>query len=480
VTIKPPPSGGFESSVAVLIIGAGAAGLCAALAAHEAGAEVAILERDAVPRGSTTLSAGLIPAAATRFQKAQGIVDTPKLFAADIVEKSHHEADPAIVEWVTAQSAATVEWLADRHGLPFSVVDDFDYPGHSARRMHGLPSRSGSELIDRLRHAAEAAGVPLLTQASVTALFADSDRRILGLEVTRPDGAQDVIGCAALVLACNGYGGNPAMVAQHIPEMAGALYFGHPGNRGEAVMWGKALGARLLHMSGYQGHGSVAHPHGILITWAAMMEGGFQVNTKGRRFSNESLGYSEQAAWVIAEPAAVAFDIFDARIAGIARQFEDFRQAEASGAVIGADSIEQLAAGLKLPGDALLESFMEVERLKRDRGTDRFGRIFAGVPPLSPPFRAVRVTGALFHTQGGLAVDRHACALAADGRPLPNLFAAGGAAAGVSGSKASGYLSGNGLLTATVLGRTAGTAAANISAASMLRAAPKHQAPRAG
>src|SRR5437868_2044013 len=141
-----------------------------------------------------------------------------------------------------------------------------------------------------------------------------------------------------------------------IRDMRGALYFGHPGNRGDAALWGEALGAKLVHMSGYQGHGSVAHPHGILITWATIMEGGFQVNISGRRFSNESLGYSEQAAAVMAEPEAIAFDIFDGRIAKIARQFEDFRQAEASGAVIEADSIEQLAARLKLPGGALLES----------------------------------------------------------------------------------------------------------------------------
>jgi fumarate reductase flavoprotein subunit len=462
VTIKPVPSEGFETTISVLVVGGGAAGLCAALAAHEAGTEVAIFERDPLPRGSTALSAGLIPAAATRFQKLHGIVDTPELFAGDIRKKAHGEADDAIVNLVTAQSGPTVEWLADRYGLPFSVVHDFDYPGHAARRMQGLPSRSGAELIDRLRQAVEEAGLPLIVQATVTGLFSDAERRIHGLEITRPDGTRDAIGCDTLILACNGYGGNSVLVGQHIPEMQGALYFGHPGNRGDAALWGEALGAKLLHMSGYQGHGSVAHPHGILITWATIMEGGFQVNTNGRRFSNESLGYSEQAAAVIAEPESIAFSIFDERIAIIARQFEDFRRAEASGAVIEADSIEALAVHLKLPADTLGETFAAVERLKQSDGTDGFGRIFAGVAPLSPPFKAVRVTGALFHTQGGLAVDRDAHVLDLDAHPLPNLFAAGGAAAGVSGSLAGGYLSGNGLLTATVLGRIAGISAAKI------------------
>ena len=215
--------------------------------------------------------------------------------------------------------------------------------------MHGLPTRSGAELIDRLRQAAEEAAIPIIVDATVTALYADAERFVRGVEITRPDGARDWLGCRALVLACNGYGGAPDLVAQYIPEMNGALYFGHPGNRGDAVLWGQALGAKLLHMSGYQGHGSVAHPHGILITWAAIMEGGFQVNTSGVRFSDESLGYSEQAAVVLAQPDGIAFDIFDERIAAIARQFEDFRQAEASGAVIEAPTIEQLAERLNLP-----------------------------------------------------------------------------------------------------------------------------------
>jgi fumarate reductase flavoprotein subunit len=460
VGIKPPPGEGFAASASLVIIGAGAAGLCAALAAHEAGVEAFVLERDSVPRGSTALSAGLIPAAGTRFQKSLGLDDSPALFAADLKRKAHDEADPAMVDLIAGEAGKTVEWLADRYGLPFSVVHDFDYPGHSARRMHGLPSRSGAELIDRLRQAADEAVIPIIVDATVTALYADAGRHVRGVEITRPDGARDSLGCRALVLACNGYGGAPALVAQYIPEMIGALFFGHAGNCGDAVLWGQALGAKLLHMSGYQGHGSVAHPHGILITWAAIMEGGFQVNTSGARFSDESLGYSEQAAVVLAQPDGIAFDIFDERIAAIARQFEDFRQAEASGAIIEASTVEHLAERLNLPTEALAQNFAEVELAKRMGAVDRFGRSFAAVAPLSPPFKAVKITGALFHTQGGVAVDKQARVIGAQGAQLPNLFAAGGAAAGISGSRASGYLSGNGLLTAAVLGRIAGSSAA--------------------
>jgi flavocytochrome c len=463
MNIKAVPEAGLRASAPIVIIGAGAAGLCAALSAHQAGVDVVVLERDSVPRGSTALSAGLIPAAGTRFQKALGIDDSVRLFASDIQRKAHGEADATIVDLVARQAGPIVEWLADHYGLPFSVVHDFDYPGHSARRMHGLPTRSGVELIDRLRQAAEETEIPLILNATASALYAGPDRAVCGVEITRPDGTQDSLGCAALLVACNGYGGAADLVARHIPEMRGATYFGHSGNRGDAVLWGEQLGAKLLHLSGYQGHGSVAHPHAVLVTWAVIMEGGFQVNTRGLRFSDESLGYSEQAAIVLAQPGGIAFDIFDERIAAIARQFADFQQGETSGAVIEASTIADLAQRLKLPPSPLAQSFAEAEATRSTGKVDRFGRSFAATAPLAPPFKGVKVTGALFHTQGGLAVNGSARVLDTNGDPLPNLFAAGGAAAGVSGSRASGYLSGNGLLTATVLGRIAGQSAADLA-----------------
>ena len=289
----------FDAQVPLLIVGAGAAGLCAALAAKEAGVEAVLIERDAVPAGSTALSAGLIPAAGTRFQHAKGIADSPDLFAADIQRKAKGENDPTVVEAVARGAGPLVEWLADAYGMPFDVVDNFNYPGHSAFRMHGLPSRTGRELIDRLRSAAEANQISILTSRVAERLVAASDSRILGVEITHGDGSRECIGCDALILACNGYGGNPELVRRFIPEMADALYFGHPGNCGDAVRWGEALGAELAHLSGYQGHGSVATPHNILISWAVITQGGIQVNGDGRRFCDESRGYSEQAADVL-------------------------------------------------------------------------------------------------------------------------------------------------------------------------------------
>ena len=448
-----------DAHVPVVVVGAGAAGLVAALAAREAGAEVLVLERDPLPRGSTALSAGLVPAAGTRWQAAAGIADSPELFAADIAAKSGGAADPALVQTVARAAGPALEWLHANYGLRFSVITDFQYPGHSAHRMHGLPSRSGLELIDALRESAEAAGVTILCGARVIGLLGDAGG-VGGAAYQRPDGSGERVRCNALVLACNGYGGNPALVREHLPEMADALYFGHPGNQGDALLWGQDLGAATRDLSGHQGHGSVAHPAGILITWATITAGGVQVNAEGRRFSDESRGYSEQAAHVLRQPGAIAWTVFDARIAAIARQFEDFRRAEEMKAVVEAADLATLATLMHVPEAALRATLAETEDLRQRGGADRFGRSFAGHPGLAAPYRTVRVTGALFHTQGGLTVDDAARVLRADGTPIPRLFAAGGAACGVSGPKAEGYLSGNGLLMAVALGRIAGMRAA--------------------
>ena len=454
---KPAPDT-FDVDVDVAIVGAGAAGLVAALAAIERGRSVVVLERDAVPAGSTALSSGLVPAAGTKAQAAAGIADTRAAFAADILEKAKHTVDAAAVAVAVDAVAEAIDWLAARHALPFEVIEGFTYPGHSALRMHAMPERSGQALVDRLRAAAESADVPVLTGALVDTLFT-RDGAVVGVGLARPDGTRETIGASSVVLACNGYGGNPALVARHVPSLKDALWFGHSGNDGTALLFGEALGAASAHLSGHQGHGSVAHPHGILITWATIAEGGYQVNRDARRFHDESTGYSEAAAAVVAQPGAFAATIFDARIAGIARQFTDFREAEAQGAILVADDIGTLATRLGLDPTGLAATHAEVEAAKRAGARDRFGRDFTGVASLVAPFAGVKVTGALFHTQGGLVVDAKARVRRPDGATIPGLFAAGGAAAGLSGPRASGYLSGNGLLTAVAQGYLAGRTA---------------------
>jgi len=454
----------FDVRVPVVIVGGGACGLVAALAARERGAEVLVIERDATPSGSTALSSGFVPAAFTRFQRAAGVVDSPEQMADDIQRKNHGEADGRIVDALCHASGPTIEWLADAHGVPFVLVEGFLYPGHSAFRMHAVTEKTGAALMAALLNACGEVGIDILTSARVVDVFATEERRVTGVRVLRPDGSIEDVGCDALILACSGFGGNAAMVREHIPEIADALYFGHVGNQGDAVAWGSALGAAVRDMTAYQGHGSVATPHGILITWALMMEGGIQVNARGERFSNEHLGYSEQCLPVLEQPGSIAWNVYDERLHRLALDFEDYRQAESAGAIRSGKDIDALAAAAGLPAKRLAETLAEVARYVAGTARDPFGRDFTAKPLLAPPYYAVKVTGALFHTQGGLAIDADARVVDEQGNPLPNLFAGGGAACGVSGAHVWGYLSGNGLLAAVTLGRLAGRAAAKMAA----------------
>ena len=204
----------------------------------------------------------------------------------------------------------------------------------------------------------------------------------------------------------------------------------------------------------------MAHPHGILITWALMMEGGIQVNAEGRRFSNEYDGYSEQTRRVLAQPGGIAWDKYDAHIHALGREFEDYVQAEQAGAIKSAAGIAELGEATGISADSLAATLDDTRRLAAGDGEDPFGRDFTAKPALEPPYYATRVTGSLFHSQGGLVIDGAARILKEDGTPLPNLFAGGGAACGISGPVDWGYLSGNGLLTAVALGRIAGDGAA--------------------
>lgn len=460
MAVLPPPPDGFAYATDVIVIGAGACGLTAALAARDGGAEVIVLERDPTPLGTTAMSTGLIPAAGTPEQAARGIKDSPELLAQDILAKAKGQTDAGVVARLAKESAETVAWLQSAHSAPLTLVEGFTYPGHAVMRMMGTPNRTGSELIAALQGAAEAAGALIITDARADDLYVDGDGSICGVGYVRPDGARETLGCAAVILATCGFAGDRSMVERWIPEIAGGAFHGHPGASGDAVRWGEALGAALADMTGYQGHGGLAAGHAIPILWPTITEGGVQVNLQGLRFSNEATGYSEQAARVLAQPGKVAWTILDARIEAVMAQFDDWQDALRAGAVVRADSVPALAAATNLPAAALAATLDNVAALTLSQQPCPFGRVFAARPPLTAPYVAARVTGALFHTQGGLVVDHDGRVLRQDGRAFPNLFAGGGAARGVSGPGASGYLAGNGLLTATTFGKLAGRAAA--------------------
>ncbi|MGH3320998.1 MAG: FAD-dependent oxidoreductase [Streptosporangiaceae bacterium] len=431
-----------------LVVAGAGGGLAGALRAAQFGLSVVVVEAsEHFARGNNTaMSTAMVPGAGTRWQRGSGVDDSPDRFVADILRKTGGQADRGLARALAGVSARLVEWLADDVGLAVDLVTDFSYPGHSRPRCHTIPGRSGKRLVAALRGAvARNDEVDLLCPARLVDVRADPD--VSGITVEYPDGRREEIPCRAVLLATNGFGANPDLVRQHLPEIAGAVYHGSPESRGDALRIGCAVGAHAAFLDAYQGHAALAVPGATLAGWATVMHGGFLVNASGRRFGDETEGYSEYARRVLAQPGSSAALVFDRRIHDACRRFDDFRDTVESGALRWADDPRRLAADLDVDPDGLSGTIEHVTGVARGREADPFGRD-AWEAPLAAPFAGVRVVPALFHTQGGLCVDGHAQVLRPDRGPIRGLYASGGAATGISGHGASGYLAGNGLLPA--------------------------------
>ncbi|WP_420565110.1 FAD-binding protein [Thalassobaculum sp.] len=438
----------------LLVIGAGACGLAGAIAAHDSGISVAIVEKLARPGGNSSLSTGSVPGAGSRFQRDAGIEDAPDRLVADLLATAgHHDAD-GLTRRMAEQSAPLVEWLIDDLGARMELVTAYKHVGHSVPRLHAPRSRRGQDLVDDLLGFVADRGIPLAVGNPVDRLIVE-DGAVQGAVV-----AGEPIRASKVLVATNGFAGNREMVARWCPEIAPAEYFGALGSTGEAASWGEEIGAALGNMGAYQGYAAVAYPQGSLLSWTTIEKGGILVSADGKRFGNEDAGYSGFAPNVMGQ-GEMAYAVYDRRIHEIAAQEEEYAELAEMGGVRWADTPEGLAGHMEVDGAALADTVTAYNAAARGAAADAFGRRKFELAPLAAPFAIVRVKPGLFHTQGGLMVDADARVLRPDGSVVENLFAGGGAAAGISGrTGAGGYASGNGLLTALALGRLAGLRAA--------------------
>ena len=446
----------LERDADVVVAGAGAAGLAAAIKAADGGAAVALLEASSTFRqgSNTSMSTAMVPVAGSRWQEELGIDDSPDVLYQDIFTKTKGNADPVVARALVDVGRDLSEFLADDCELPLELLTDAVFPGHTNKRHLTVHDRSGRTMH---RHLLEAAAkrenITMVVPLRVLDLVEIEDGwRVLA---ESPDGTRQELLTGSVVLATNGFGASPEHVAKHIPEVVEGLYFGGDHSLGDAIDIGERLGADTGFLDSYQGHGSVATPHGILITWTAMMNGAFLVNADGQRFGDETTGYSEFGVQVLAQPGAVAWMVFDEVVHEQALPFADYQQMVEAG-IRWADDVAGLAAFVGCDEAAMSATLNNIAQFSSGGAADPLGRTL-WPHELQPPYTAIKVTGALFHTQGGLLVNEHANVLR-NGETIPGLYAAGGAAAGISGNGSTGYLSGNGLLSALGLGYLAGQA----------------------
>jgi len=437
----------------LLVIGAGACGLAGAISAHDAGGDVAILESRDRPGGNSALSTGSIPGAGSRYQQAAGIEDSPERMIDDLIKVAgHHDADD-LTRMIATECGALCEWLIDDLGARMELITAYRHIGHSVERLHAPRSRRGQDLVDDLLRFVAERDIPIAVGNRAESLLVE-DGRVVGAIV---DG--ETVAARKVLLATNGFAADRDLVAEYCPEIAVAEYFGAPGSTGDAIRWGRELGAAFGNMGAYQGYAAVAYPQGQLLSWTTLEKGGILVGRSGQRFGNEDLGYSGFAAQVLGQ-GEFAWAIYDARIHQIAEAEEEYAEMSAMGAVTWADTPAELAERVGLDARGLADTVTTYNRAANGQGEDAFGRTAFALAPLEGRLAAVKVKPGLFHTQGGLLVDAEARVRRLAGGTVPNLFAGGGAAAGISGRDgALGYASGNGLITALVLGRRAGLTA---------------------
>jgi fumarate reductase flavoprotein subunit len=442
----------------IVVAGAGAAGMVAALAAAHRGAHVALLERDAAERSNLAISGGLFAAAGTRWQRDAGVVDSPARFSADVRQKTAGTADAGVLDAVARHAARAAEFLADVAALPIHLHTASSWPGHSVARLHATPAESGAELCALLRGAvSRQPRIVLHDGAELVGLLPE------GAELSAA-GIRRRLAAQAVILATGGYGASPALVARFCPEAAEAVHVGGALSDGTALRVTEELRPALACMDAYQGQPHVS-PHlfgGERVRFGAALPalGAVLVNLNGERFVAEDMGPSELTTHILAQPDGRAIEIWDVAAHQAAMAGGPFRRAVELGAVGRCQDLASLASAFGLPPDNLTATLGAAARCARGEAVDTFGRRGWGAPLVAPYF-AAEVTGALAHTQGGLLVDGRARVLGQDGLPLPRLFAAGGAACGISGHGAAGYVPGNGLAQPFALGLLAGESASS-------------------
>lgn len=451
----------FDVTVPVLIVGGGACGCVAALAAKDSGVAPLLIEQDARPLGSTGMSQGLFCAAATRAQAALGIDDDAETFLADIMAKTHGKADPVVARTLAFGSGPTADWLVERHGLPWTLDTGFRPAyGHSRFRVHGWHGHGGVDMVQLLHQKLADAEIDVVLGARLTEVFADPAGRVHGVAIIRSDGVVEHVGCETLILASGGFAADHAMVARFMPEMAAARNNGHDGSHGIAVVFGERLGAALADMGAYQGYAMLTEPQGISVPPGVIVEGGIIINVEGRRFVDESADIAGMVLPVMAQPGGYCWVIFDAAIEARTGYVPETRALVELNAARSADTVADLARSIDVDAAALRATLDEAHAAQPERRADEQGRRWEHDTPPVASFRALKVVGAIYHTQGGLRIDGDARVLRPDGSALPNVLAGGGAARSVSGPSSWGYLPAMGLCTAVTLGRIAGETAA--------------------
>jgi fumarate reductase flavoprotein subunit len=427
----------------LIVIGAGGCGLMAALVAARQGAQVLVLEKTDKPGGGTAFSSKGIRAAGSRRQREANIDDSPELYARDILIRNNNESDVEFTRRLTETSGRVADFLTDVAGIEFEL-GEFAF-GHSSRRSHSW--KANKTITDFLYEAVQREqNIGVRFSTAVRGLRQDSTGAATA--VATDDG--DIAG-RKILLASGGFGASRELLSQYIPKAVDIPFPGHHGSTGDGIKMGIAVGAATENMAAFQPYPAYLGPGKRAVPPEVALSGGIMVDSGGKRFVDETRYPGGLGKKMLDLPGKLAYEIFDERIYRLhssgPRGLGDLF---AAGLLKKSASLRELATLLDIDGRSLEQTIGEYNEAAANGGKDQFGRVLP--QPLNSPYYGIKVSVALYHTQGGLKVNSYGQVMRADGSIIPNLYAGGGAAAGVSGAGVEGYLPGNGLLVSLGLG----------------------------
>ena len=489
----------------IVIVGAGGAGMTAAITAAEAGKDVVILESQAMVGGNSVRATGGMNAAETPAQdeneftesagvektletaasewadnetitalantvaeqwaayqaNPEGYFDSVELMELDTLIGGHGINDPALVETLCSNSADAVAWLGEQ-GIELSSVGAAG--GASVKRIHrpvddqGLVISVGSYIIPRLQSKCEELGVEILLNTTANKILTDADGAAVGIEATDKDGATVTVNAKAVVLASGGFGANLDMVTEYKPELAGFMTTNAAGAQGQGIDMAVAIGAGTVDMDQIQIHPTVEANTAALITEGLRGDGAILVNAEGNRFTDEVGTRDVVSAAEIAQTGSYSWLVIDQAMADASSVIQGYIN---NGYTVTGETYEELAEAMGVDAAAFAATMDKWNAAVAAGVDEEFGRTSFANPLDTAPYYAIKVTAGIHHTMGGLTINPQTQVLAGDGTVIDGLYAAGEVTGGVHGGN---RLGGNAVADFVVFGRIAGEQAAAYAA----------------
>ena len=489
----------------VVVVGAGGAGMTAAITAAGEGKSVVILESQPMVGGNSVRATGGMNAGKTVYQDENefgesagvektlktaaekyadnetitalaktvseqwaayqanptGYFDSVELMELDTMIGGKGINDPELVETLCANSADAIDWL-DEHGITLHNVSSFG--GASVKRIHrpvnaeGKTVSVGSYMIPLLQENCEKAGVKMMLDTTATEILTDANGAAVGVKATGASGETVTVNAKAVVLASGGFGANLDMVVKYKPELKGFMTTNAPGIQGQGIEMAQAIGAATVDMDQIQIHPTVEANTAALITEGLRGDGAVLINAEGKRFIDEVGTRDVVSAAEIAQTGSYSWLVVDQAMVDASSVIQGYIK---KGYTVTGATYEELGKAMGVDAAAFAETMDKWNGYVEAKNDPDFGRTSFANPLNTAPYYAVKVTAGVHHTMGGLKINANTEVLNEKGEVIPGLFAAGEVTGGVHGAN---RLGGNAVADFTVFGRIAGAAASNYAA----------------